>query len=234
MVEQHMMNLMFTIVAWTMEWITLDWTDLTGDWSPDWERRFDNCAEVKSSETLIKNAFLSSVSTVFDSRIEGSAGDEPNEHWRREPVVVAGTCSPGKFWKLGCLTELRIFWSQYEKKVTQTVKLQNGLFWRRDYYFKTKIEIKLKIRIIHWVCCSKSWWSTLLKPPKPLVNKKVDLYSLWGEGAGAPVAPPPLPYGPDRAKSTREIFHMQGLTFLFLTSCWTGVWTLESECNLRA
>ena len=52
--------------------------------------------------------------------------------------------------------------------ITQTVKLQNGFFWRRDefiyviyslrerhYLKRTKLEVKLKIRIVHWVCCSK-------------------------------------------------------------------------------
>ena len=52
--------------------------------------------------------------------------------------------------------------------ITQIVQLQNGFFWRKDYFMyvlygfreyhylkRTQIEIKFKIRIVHWVCCSK-------------------------------------------------------------------------------
>jgi len=59
--------------------------------------------------------------------------------------------------------------------ITQTLKLQNGSFWPRDYFIyvfysfrechylkTTKVEIKLKIRIVHWVCC-KPWWSARLR-----------------------------------------------------------------------
>ena len=57
---------------------------------------------------------------------------------------------------------------------------------RECHYLKrTKIEVKLKIRIVHWVC-SRSVLITMifqycakLKPTKSLVHKKVDLCSPW-------------------------------------------------------
>ena len=52
----------------------------------------------------------------------------------------ARTCFPGNFWKLDRLkTQDSMMWKQAAKSklknldITQTVKLQNGLFWRRDY-----------------------------------------------------------------------------------------------------
>ena len=112
-------------------------------------------------------------------------------------------------------------------------------FWRRDYVMNvvysvrechflkiTKIEINLKIRIVHWVCCSKPWWSAVLiiiifqkcakhRSTKSLVNKKVDLCNLWGN-AGAPIVPPTLwACSINLSKSFEATFKIKELPKLF-------------------
>ena len=68
--------------------------------------------------------------------------------------------------------------------------------WRECHYLKrTKIIIKLKIRIVDRVSCSKTWWSAVLiimifqwcaklKPTKLLINKK--------RTSSAQLVPPPM------------------------------------------
>lgn len=107
---------------------------------------------------------------------------------RRAPERDAGACTPGNFWKLGCLRmrsvrfEGSVMWKRVTKSklknvgFTQTGEFQtDGLFWRGGYsmdvfygyrerhYLKEK-EVKSKIRrwIVLWVCCGKPWWSAVL------------------------------------------------------------------------
>ena len=120
--------------------------------------------------------------------IELSDWDGLNVLQECEPLGENGGMTPAKFWKLGCLRmhfvrfEGSVMWKQAAWKENLKVWiLLKPLNFRMDFFGaetslcmqiysltechylkRTKIEVKLKIRIFHWVCCSKQWWSAVL------------------------------------------------------------------------
>ena len=123
----------------------------------------------------------------FCGRVRSKEDKDQTSAGRASLYWGLGACLPAKFWKLSCLRmyvlhfEGSVIWKPAAKSELKTwilLKLLNfkiDFFWHKDYcmyifysfrechYLKrTKIEIKLKIRIIHCVCCSNSWWSPKL------------------------------------------------------------------------
>ena len=126
------------------------------------------------------------------------------------------------------------FWRQYDVKTgSQNRTLKCGyysnrltskwMFWRRDYFMyvfysfrechylkRAKMEIKLKIRIVHWVCCSIPWWSFSGLPSSNLPNRwstKQWTSAACGGGGCRRTHRTPTPYGPAVYRACADLTH---------------------------